>query len=187
MAETDDRHTLAYEWTQVCEENNILVTFKGDFNQDLVNAILLITEQESGAAESSTVARTRVFSIMVECMQNIRKYSAGNAGSDDLTPGIILVSMKDGVYRVLTGNPVANANVPSLKEKLEQVRSLNKDELKQLHKSVLSTTSLSEKSGAGLGLISIARKADRLDYNFRKLDENISFYSLEISLSNSSN
>jgi hypothetical protein len=183
----EDRHTLAYEWTQVCEKNNILVTFKGDFNQDLVNAILLITEQESGAAESSTLARTRVFSIMVECMQNIRKYSAGINNSEDLTPGIILVSMKDGVYRVLTGNPVANANIPSLKEKLERIQSLNKEELKKLHKSVLATTNLSDKSGAGLGLISIARKADRIDYNFRKLDDNVSFYSLEISLSNSQN
>ena len=187
MAATQDRHALAYEWTQVCEKNNILVTFKGDFNQDLVNAILLITEQESDAAESSTLARTRVFSIMVECMQNIRKYSAASSGSDDLTPGIILVSMKDGVYRVLTGNPVSNESIPSLKEKLDKVQSLNKEDLKKLHKSVLSTTNLSEKSGAGLGLISIARKADRLDYNFRKLDENLSFYSLEISLSNTQN
>jgi hypothetical protein len=187
VAEAKDRHALAYEWTQVCEENNILVTFKGDFNQDLVNAILLITENESGSVDSSALARTRVFSIMVECMQNIRKYSAASQGSEDLKPGIILVSMKDGIYRVMTGNPVENSRIPSLKEKLEKVQNMNKEDLKALHKSVLSTTNLSEKSGAGLGLISIARKADRLDYNFRKLDENVSFYSLEISLSSNSN
>jgi len=187
VADTQDRHELAYNWTQLCEENNILVTFKGDFNQDLVNAILLITENESGSADSTTLTKNRLFSIMVECMQNIRKYSAASELSEDLKPGIILVSLKDGVFRVLTGNPVENSSIPQLKEKLEKVQSLNKDDLKALHKSTLATTDLSEKSGAGLGLISIARKADRLDYNFRKLDEKLSFYSLEISLSNSSN
>src|SRR3989344_3285197 len=187
MVESHDRHKLAYDWIQVCEKENIIITFKGDFNQDLVNAILLIAEHEPDVVDSSTIVRTRVFSIMVECMQNIRKYAAANVGGGDLRPGIILVSMKNGSYNIRTGNLVENNNVFSPKEKLEKIQSLSKEDLKLLHKSVLKKTDLSDKSGAGLGLISIARKSDNIDYQFKQLNDSISFYSLEINLSNSIN
>ena len=187
MVESQDRHQLAYDWIQVCEKENIIITFKGDFNQDLVNAILLIAEHEPDVKDSSTLVRTRVFSIMVECMQNIRKYAAMNTGGSDQKPGIILVSMKDGNYSIRTGNLVENNNVPALKERLEKIQSLNKEGLKVLHKAVLSETSLSEKSGAGLGLISIARKSDSMSHQFRQLNNSVSFYSLEINLLNSIN
>lgn len=187
MVESEDRHKLAYDWIQICEKENIIVTFKGDFNQDLVNAILLITEQEPDVKDSSALVKIRVYSIMVECMQNIRKYAAMNEGSSDVRPGIILVSMKNGNYSIRTGNLVENNNVPSLKGKLEKVQSLNKEDLKALHKSALGKANLSEKSGAGLGLISIARKSDSLHYNFQQLSDSVSFYSLEINLSNSVN
>ncbi|MEW6467310.1 MAG: SiaB family protein kinase [Bacteroidota bacterium] len=183
MIETTDRATLLFNWFEECEKENIILSFKGDFNQDLVNAILMLAEREPDVQSGGTVPRARVFSIMVECMQNIRKYGAVNEAGSELKPGIILVCRDKNGYSIKTGNLIVNAEVGALKERLENITRLNKDELKVLHKKVLSETQLSEKSGAGLGLISMARKCDGFSYKFQELNERVNFYSLDILVS----
>ncbi len=184
MVEAQDNATLLFNWMQECERENIILSFKGDFNQELVNAILLLAEREPDAKMNDIVTRARVFSIMVECMQNIRKYGAVNSEGTELKPGLVLVCRHENGYSLKTGNLITDNEVPALKEKLEIVKTMSKGDLKSLHKKVLSETHLSDKSGAGLGLISITRKCDSIDYAFKKLDGNTSFYTLDIYISN---
>ena len=179
---TTDRAVLLFNWFEQCEKENIILSFKGDFNQDLVNAILLLAEREPDVQSSSTVVRARVFSIMVECMQNIRKYGAVNDAGSEMKPGIILVCRDLSSYSLRTGNLIDNKEVDALRTRIEKVINLNKEELKTLHKKILSETELNDKSGAGLGIISILRKCDGFKYTFRKLNDRISFYSLEITV-----
>ncbi|MGZ3883542.1 MAG: SiaB family protein kinase [Bacteroidia bacterium] len=187
MVETQDKSAFLYSWMKECEKENIILCFQGDFNQELVNAILVLTERGPDIQNSTTVVRARVFSILVECMQNIRKYGASNPISNDLKPGIVIVCLKDGNYTLKTGNFITNAEVPNLKSQLDKIKSMNKEDLKEHHKKVLAETQLSEKSGAGLGLISIGRKSDGFSYIFRTIDEGISFYSLDIQIQNVTN
>lgn len=184
MGETETHVNLLYEWLTDCDKENIILCFKGDFNQDLVNAIVMLTEREPEMQSGSAVARSRVFSVLVECMQNIRKYAAELSSGGDLKPGIVIVSYKDGAYTVSTGNFVTAAQAGALEKRLEELKHLSKDELKTLHKKVLQQTELSDKSGAGLGLISIARKGDSFTYHFRKCSGDLSFYSLNVLISN---
>lgn len=184
MVEVQDKATFLYNWLKECEKEHIILCFQGDFNQDLVNAILILAERGPEVQNSSTVVRARVFSVLVECMQNIRKYGSPTASSD-LKPGIVIVCIDDKGYLLKTGNFVENNNIPALKEKLDTVIKLSKDELKDMHKKVLGETKLSEKSGAGLGLISIGRKSDGMSYVFKKIDEKSSFYALDVHISNS--
>ena len=183
MIVTQDRAQLLFNWFEECEKENIILSFKGDFNQDLVNAILILAEREPDVQSGGTVPRARVFSIMVECMQNIRKYGAVNDGGNEMKPGIVLVCCDKNGYAIKTGNLVNNNEVASLKERLGKIHPLSKEELKTLHKNVLSETQLSEKSGAGLGLISMARKCDSFSYKFQEINERINFYSLDIYVS----
>jgi hypothetical protein len=184
MAETGTNVNLLYEWLTDCDKENIILCFKGDFNQDLVNAIVMLTEQEPDIKSGPAVVRSRVFSVLVECMQNIRKYAAELSSGGDLKPGIVIVSFKEGAYTVSTGNFVTAAQVPDLEKRLSGLQKMGKEELKALHKKVLSQTELSSKSGAGLGLISIARKGDNIRYNFRTCEGGLSFYSLNVHIAN---
>jgi hypothetical protein len=185
MAEAQDKATFLYNWLKECEKEHIILCFQGDFNQDLVNAILLLAERGPEVQNSSTVVRARVFSVLVECMQNIRKYGSP-ASSSDLKPGIVIVCMDGDGYLLKTGNFIENKDIANLKERLDTVIKLSKDELKDLHKKVLGETKLSEKSGAGLGLISIGRKSDGMGYVFKQIDDKTSFYALDVHISNTS-
>ncbi len=180
MIDSQERTALVFNWFEDCERENIILSFKGDFNQDLVNAILLLAEREPGVQNGATLVRARVFSVMVECMQNIRKYGSVNEDGSELKPGIVLVCKNPEGFAIKTGNLILNGEVESLKKRLEKIQLMSKDELKTTHKNVLSKTELSDKSGAGLGLISIARKCDKLNFNFKHLNDRVTFYSLDI-------
>jgi hypothetical protein len=56
---------------------------------------------------------------------------------------------------------------------------LDKDDLNALYKKQIREGSLSEKGGAGLGLIDIARKTGRqLDYQFLPLEDSDNYFFL---------
>lgn len=174
-----DDTTLIYRWFRDFEEANLLLCFKGEFSQDLVNAILLLAETKNEYHNNKTLVKSRVFSILVECLQNICKHGAAPESGGELRPGIVLVGRGENHFFIKTGNLAVNSDVVKLEERLSQLAKLSKEELKALHKKTLAGTSLNEKSGAGLGLVSIARKAEQISYEFKKLDERISFFSLK--------
>ena len=60
---------------------------------------------------------------------------------------------------------------------LPSINNLEKDELKALHQELLNTTGFSEKGGAGLGFIDMARKSEnKLEFIFVKESEEVSFF-----------
>jgi len=67
---------------------------------------------------------------------------------------------------------------------LEEINSLDKEGLKQLYKKQMREGRLSDKGGAGLGFIDIARKTgNKLEYHFLPIDETSSFFLLSSSIS----
>jgi hypothetical protein len=71
-----------------------------------------------------------------------------------------------------------------LKDRLDEVNSLDKEGLKNLYKDARLNATFSETSGAGIGIIDIARKSEnKLVYHFEKVNEKFSVYSLLIRVS----
>ena len=79
-------------------------------------------------------------------------------------------------YRVLE-----RQNIDSLKNRLERINAMSREDLKTYYKEVLSNGVMSEKGGGGLGMIDIARKSgSKLEFVFSPVDEKYSFFSLSI-------
>ena len=94
-----------------------------------------------------------------------------------------MIGKTDNAYSIFTGNYIANVNADKLKGRLDKINSLEPEELKAYYKEVLNNGMMSEKGGGGLGMIDIARKSgQRLEFDFQKVDEEFSFYSLNINI-----
>ena len=95
-----------------------------------------------------------------------------------------MVSKGKQDYHVTTGNVIENDKIEELTEMLDHINSLDKEGLKQLYKSQMKEGRLSEKGGAGLGFIDIARKTgNKLEFHFLPIDEGRSFFLLTSSVS----
>ena len=77
-----------------------------------------------------------------------------------------------------------NEKIEELREMLEHINRLNREELNKLYKQKIREGRLSEKGGAGLGFIDIARKTgQKLIYSFIKIDDEKSFFVLTSTIS----
>jgi hypothetical protein len=108
---------------------------------------------------------------------------ATDVKGDKNRSAIFMIAKTNGAYNVVTGNYILNENIKGLKTRLDEVNSLNKDQLKDYYKSVLNNGEMSLKGGGGLGMIDIARKTgEKLDYDFLEIDNKVSFFTLTIKI-----
>jgi hypothetical protein len=116
---------------------------------------------------------------MVECLQNISKHADSLDADENERRGIVMVSHGESSYNIITGNVIKNEKVPELRANLEHVNSLDKKGLSELYKKQMREGRISDKGGAGLGFIDIAKKTgSKLTYEFKKLNDEVSFFIL---------
>lgn len=170
---------FAYQLYKTMKTNEISLVYEGEVTQDITKTFTALTERNlTKSAESNTVQK-KVFNVMVECLQNISKHADSLSDEDEERRGIIMVSKGDESYNIITGNIIKNQKVAELESSLELINSLDKEGLSNLFKQQIRETTLSDKGGAGLGLIDIAKKSgSKLIYQFKKINDDVSFFIL---------
>ena len=167
------------------EKDNIMLSFKGNVTSELLTSVLQIMESKMDRLNEPNRVRKKVYNILVEALQNLyhhmdRQPSTVANGHNTV---IFMIGKSNDVYSIFTGNFIKNENVISLKSRLEKINSLEADELKAYYKEVLNNGMMSEKGGGGLGMIDIARKSgQKLSFDFQEVDDDYSFYSLNINV-----
>ena len=151
-----------YDLHQLMVSHKVILIYEGDFTQETTKSILTMAERNLESSGEESGIKKKIFNVMVEALQNIVKHS------DDINDGevihhaaIFLIGHAQSQYSIMSGNPVRNENIPGLRKALERINSLDKDGLKELYKEIIKNTSLSEKGGAGLGFVDMARKVGR--------------------------
>ncbi|MEZ5071391.1 MAG: SiaB family protein kinase [Bacteroidales bacterium] len=161
----------------IMQDNDVSLMYDGEFSQEFTKSMLAFMERKFISDELEDSLRRKIFNIMVEILQNLSKhnYQGEKTGKDVSSAFMIGYGEED--YFIISGNPILQTGVEALRAKIDQVNELDKDGLKQLYKEVRLQGKFSEVSGAGIGLIDIARKSGQaLEYDFSSLDEELSFF-----------
>lgn len=167
-------------------DKRVFFIFSGPLTQDLMSEMGNIIKNEMQKDQASLSNICKVFSLLVEQTQNIVHYSEEiigeetKTGSKVLHVGTIEAGYADGHYYVMGGNRIKNTHVDRIKEKIEAVTSMNKEELKQYYREQRKKNPDQESKGAGLGFIEIARKTTTpISYNFTPMDQTYSYFSIK--------
>jgi hypothetical protein len=176
-----------YDLYRTMERDNIMLSFKGLVTSDLLTSVLQIMESKMEHIEESPKIRKKVYNVLVECLQNLYHHIDQNEVRPrevfETASALFMISMSHDGYEIKTGNYIPASQVVGLREKLERINAMNKDELKDFYKQVLSEGEVSEKGTAGLGLIDIARKSgNKLDYEFLPVNTENSFFCLNVKI-----
>ena len=114
--------------------------------------------------------------FVLESLQNVSRHKDS---FEVANMSIVVYSKMEGGYSVSTGNVISTSNIPDLKNRLDEINSLNVDEIRSVYRQMLSNSKFSTKGGAGLGLIEMAKKTgNKLDYDFLKIDDEKSYFIL---------
>jgi hypothetical protein len=161
------------------------MAFKGSISSELISNVLEVVESRMDEYRESSKIRKKVYNVLVESLQNLYHHievlpEPMQKEFDDKF-GILVVSRQDARYKISTGNFIGQDKVDVLRNKIDKINSMSRDELKDMYKFILNHQRLSEKGGGGLGLVDIARKTgNQLDYTFEKFDDAYYFFNLDV-------
>lgn len=160
--------------------------YKGNFDHDLTRLFTDSAEGKMIKQGVSTNVMRRAYHILVEALQNITRHS-DNLDEESRGNGIILFSDDQDNYYIITGNKILNSKIDYLKNKIDSINATNKSDLREMRRAQMRDGEWSDKGGAGLGLIDMARKADGdILYYFEGIDGDYSFFVLKVTVNKTS-
>ncbi len=179
-----------YKLYKDLERDGIILSFKGDITQDLLSSVFSIMETRLENDKEKPQLKKKFYHILIECLQNL--YHHNEAMSEEESQALIeeggssifmIGRGENNSFRIITGNFILNSGSEILKTKIDKVNAMNAEELRAYYLDKLNTTELTEKGGAGLGMIDIARKSGhKIDYHFNKVSDKFSFFSLAVTV-----
>jgi len=170
-----------YSFHKLMDENDIMLVYCGDFSQELNKTLLSFTERKFKTENVEDNTRRKIFNIMVEVLQNISKNKVDAGENIPDFEAIFMLGTNNNDYILISSNLIRNEKIAPLQDRIEQVNSLDKEGLKNLYKEVRLNASFSDKAGAGIGIIDIARKSEnKLEYSFVEMNNEYSVFSFLI-------
>lgn len=161
------------------DDDEYCLLYNGNFIDAITSKIINITKVSLIQRGELIKTQNRFAYLIAECFQNIIRHGGHKEHKieDKRLPGFFMAKIKNSFYDLLTGNLIDDKNITALKEQFDQIKALSRDELKRLYNKRLAEGQLSEKGGAGLGLIDMAKKSDQLEYKFlNNAENNAMFY-----------
>jgi hypothetical protein len=177
-SEIDISETISLYDTMVDE--HVVLLRKGDFSQDSIVPLFKLFESNLQLKNEDLVFKKKSLYMLIELLQNMNAHAAL---IDKSKEGMFIVSIKNGNYTMRTGNFIENSKAEKLNEHLDSLQGLDKIELAKRYKMQLMDNTINDDSGAGIGIIEMFRQSSGdISYEFNKINEELSFFSLSASL-----
>ena len=154
-------HADLFRLRETYNSQQITLCFNGPFSQGLIEEIGSALRRYMEAETVPSSAARDVFAVYIELTQNIRHYAQLHKYNDtDASATVVIGRDDEGRHVISAGNVIENLDASSLMEKINELALLDKIQLKAAYKQQMrQPVEEGSKSGAGLGLIDIARKA----------------------------
>lgn len=165
---------------------DVIINHKGDVNIDIVDSILCQLKNYLNNNLDDKIISKRVYTLSVECLENVLRHSDLNKKDHVLVinyPPRFIVEKISETFVIHTGNIILNTNIDDVIARIEKLNSLEKNDINNLYKESLSKAEISEKGGAGLGLIVMARTTrQKIKYDFEKINNKFSYFAMQLNL-----
>jgi len=161
-----------------------LLSYIGQYTLKLLEDSLLILEQVISEQVGDLRIRKKAVNIFIELFQNIHHHSTCKSEKPKEISSnnfVFHFGKSQNGYQLFVGNFISNEALVHLEEKIKQVNALPRKELKEKYRETLQNGMISQKGGAGLGLIDVAyRSANPIAYELSPYNANCSFILLKI-------
>ena len=162
----------------------LILVYKDEINTENLDRILAITEFKINNLTEERSIKKKMFNVLVEAAQNILKHGEGKSRITELYKSMLVIGREGKGFFIISGNVVNREKAENLRHRLGIINDLNNDGLKQLYNKSIQENPFSDKGGAGLGLIDIARKTGhKIEYTLRDLDKDYLYLSMKSSFS----
>lgn len=169
-----------YDTHKLMSDKNINLAFSGQFTPELITSMLFMAKKNI----SKSVTMKKVYNIMIECLENLTKHGTLNDDDNERFPAIFIFGNDNDYYYLATGNTILEEQCEPLKQKIDKANSLDKKGLRDWYNEILmGDEGVSERGGAGLGIIDIAMKSgNQIEYEFKPLYDEYVFFIIKVKI-----
>lgn len=139
------------------DAQQVVMRHTGTLSHADIERLVAEVEAHSLGANDSVVVRKRLLNVVVESLENVRVHAEERFAAT----AFALLTRDESGYRLLVGNALPSATAELLLSRVEHINAMDEADLKEHFLRLLSNEGRTERGGAGLGLLTIARKAAR--------------------------
>ena len=160
-----------------------ILSYQGNLTFEIIEDILLQFKKKIDTHNIETFIQKRLYSILVECLENTYRHNIIINNKPKHTQIELFIIRNPGNFEIKVGNYVKNDKIAPLIKKIELVNSFDKDGLNNLYRKSISRARISDKGGAGLGIIEIARNSKQnIKYELATKEGNYTFFTFLVSV-----
>lgn len=169
----------------IAKTKNIILKYEGTLDYETIGILIGKLQVKVKSLNVKVFIYKKILTIMIESLENVYKYYIGKDMGDfpeDYHPVFHLLKLGNA-FEILVSNPIKTADVQAIKDKIDRLNTLNNEELKQLYRDTITNGHFTDKGGAGLGFIEMAKISGKpIVYRFEKINEGFTIFHLAISL-----
>ena len=165
-------------------KEGIIFSFSGEVSQSILTGIAENLENKMEMLEVKTSTTQNIFSIFIEQMQNVMKYSPPKDEEvghfSNMSISVIGFDGEKNKYYVSSGNVIDKADKEKVIDKINKLNTMDKKELREYYKELRKSGRYKHEKGAGLGLIEMAKKStEPIEFIIDDIDEKFSFFTIK--------
>lgn len=165
-------------------EKEVLLHYKGPLEFDTIGDLIHQLKDRVRDHHVKYVVYKKILMVMIESLENIIRYTEHFANNDFILsnyPPEFTISLSNNLFVIESSNAIRNQDIDELESKLGQLKKMDKKEIKELYRTTITNGQFSDKGGAGLGIIEMAKITDkRIEYSIQPIDETYSFFLLQL-------
>jgi hypothetical protein len=154
---------------------------KGQVTHKSVDRLLSDLKNADEYRSLNKTTAKRVYSVLVEILENISKHSICKSYSAINAPCTVSVSQAPEKIIINAVNPISNEKKDILTAQLELVNSLDQVALVSFYEDKINRKAKKDERNAGLGFLLMRIKSgNRIEFSFSKIEGNIWYFSLKV-------
>ncbi len=178
-----------YDIFKELEQEKISLAYFGVFNDKITNLLISLSEDYLQRQDKLKKLSKKTSFLIAESFQNIVRHGVVNKEDileKNLSKDFFQLSVQGDRISISSANVITNKEAQEFSNYIDNINELDAEGLKNLQLQTLSRANLSEKGGAGLGIIEMVRKSGfPLKKHFIQLSEDFSLVILSMEIANS--
>ena len=155
----------------------------GRFRDEHSADLIALSEAAAELTKAARDVRNRLAFVMVEAYQNVIRHGVPAVKSTAADRSFMLMRGGDEGFTVATTNAMRNEDEARVMQIMGDLHGRSKGQLKELFLERLQGNKVSDRGGAGLGLIEMARRSGRdLMHSVVRQDDLSSLFNLQVSV-----
>ncbi len=164
-------------------ESGVFLDYHGPVDYDVLDSLLIKLREKSEFKVLNKTTCKRVYSVVVECLENICKHAESALSDNPEINSYITIAKQNDKIVIDAGNAVSTDEKDKIASLLDNLNEADEITLKKIYENKIRSELENTEKCAGLGFIFMVLKSgNKIIYDFKPLNDVYLYFEIKITL-----